>query len=445
MSAIDKHVSVTVTKETATVSRVGFGTPCVLTYHTRFPEIARVYGSLTEMTDDNFATTDLAYKFCAAIFAQNPRPSQIVVGRRATAPLRDVKLTPKAPVLASTAYSVTVNAETFTFTTDATPTVAEITAGLIALINVGGENVLATDNTTDLDIESADTPGGVSTAGVPFTITFDPAQFEFNDNTLESPTYLWATELSTLQGFNDDWYGLVVDDWGAAGIAALATAVESAGPKIYAAESQDSDIIAAGSSDIASTLQTSAVERTFLTYADDVDPSKAAAWLGKQLPTDPGSATWKFKTLATASATSLTTGEVAIADGKSANTYTTVGSNNITAEGVVASGEFIDVVRFVDWLTARVKENVFRALAVNPKIPFTDSGIQAIVSEVEGVLRQGVFNGGLNGDEDLTVTAPLAAEVDANDRASRLLPDIEFIATLAGAIHKTTITGKVVA
>jgi hypothetical protein len=39
----------------------------------------------------------------------------------------------------------------------------------------------------------------------------------------------------------------------------------------------------------------------------------------------------------------------------------------------------------------------------------------------------------------------LAADVDANDRASRLLPDIEFIATLAGAIHKTTITGKVVA
>ncbi len=66
------------------------------------------------------------------------------------------------------------------------------------------------------------------------------------------------------------------------------------------------------------------------------------------------------------------------------------------------------------------------------------------MAEIEGVLRQGVFNGGLNGDEDLIVEAPLAADVSSNDKASRLLPDVEFIATLAGAIHKTIIRGKVV-
>ena len=111
----------------------------------------------------------------------------------------------------------------------------------------------------------------------------------------------------------------------------------------------------------------------------------------------------------------------------------------------MASGEFIDVTRFVDWLEARIKENVFRALAVNPKIPYTNSGIQAIVAEVEGVLRQGIFNGGISPDEDFTVTAPLASEVDANDKASRLLPSIRFLATLAGAIHKVQIRGTVVA
>ena len=442
-NTITKHVSVSITKETATVSRVGFGTPAVLTYHTRFPELFRLYGSLTEMTDDGFAVTDIAYKMCAAMFAQSPRPASIIVGRRGTAPTRDVKLTPKTPLLASTAYPITINAETFTYTTDATPTAAEITAGLTALIDAGGENVNATDNTTDLDIESADAPGGTPTAGVPFLIEFDPSQFTFNDNTADAGL---AAELTALKGATEDWYGLVVDDWGAAGIAALATAIESSStPKIYSAESQDSDIIVTGTADIASTLQTAALDRTFLTYTVVTDPSKAACWLGKQLPTTPGSTTWKFKTLATAAADTLTTGEIAFADAKSCNTYTEVGGINITAEGVMASGEFIDVTRFVDWLTARVQENVFRALAVNDKIPYTDSGIQAIVSEIEGVLRQGVFNGGLNGDEDLTVTAPLAADVDANDRASRLLPDITFIATLAGAIHKVVIAGKVVA
>lgn len=443
MSAIDKHVDVQISRETATVSRAGFGTPLILTYHTRFAELYRVYGSLTEMTDDGFVTTGIVYKLAAAVFAQSPRPTQVVIGRRATPVIRDVKLTPKAPVLASTAYSLTINDETFTFTTDATPTVAEITAGLLALVNAGTVDVVATDNTTDLDIEKADAPGGTPTASQPFRIEFDPSQWTFNDNTADAAV---DTDLANLLAVYTDFYGVCTDLWDATNITDLATAVESAAvPLLYSAETQDTDVIESGSSDIASTLSASAFDRTFLMYAYDIDPSPAAAWLGKQLPTDPGSTTWKFKTLATISASELTTGEIALADGKSANTYTTVGGINITAEGVTTSDEFIDVIRFVDWLQARIKENVFRALAVNPKIPYTDSGIQAIVSEVEGVLRQGVFNGGLNGDEDLIVTAPLAADVSSATRATRVLPDIEFIATLAGAIHKTIIRGKVVA
>ena len=443
MSAIDKHVDVQVDKQTATVSRQGFGVPCVLSYHTVFPELYRLFGSLDEMVTAGFTVDDVTYKLASSMFAQSPRPQSIVVARRTTAAIRDVKLTPKTPLLASTAYPVTVNGETFTFTTDATPTVAEITAGLTALIDAGGENVNAVDNSTDLDVEAAAAPGGSPTAGAPFHISFDASQFDFNDNTLTASA---DTDLANLLAVYTDFYGLVTDLWDATNIAEVAAQVESASvPLLYSAETQDSDVITSSTSDIASTLQTSAYERTFITYADDIRASKAAAFLGKQLPATPGSTTWKFQTLAGTSATSLTTGEIAFADGKACNTYTTVGGINITAEGVVSSGEFIDVVRFVDWLQARVKENVFRALAINPKVPYTNSGIQAIVSEVEGVLRQGVFNGGINPDEELIVTAPLAADVDANDRASRLLPDLEFIATLAGAIHKTVIRGKVVA
>lgn len=443
MSAIDKHVDVQISRETATVSRTGFGTPLVLTYHTRFPELYRLYGNLTEMTDDGFVVGDLAYKLAAAIWSQSPRPANVVVGRRATAAIRDVKLTPKAPVLASTAYAVSINGTEFSFTSDATPTEAEITAGLVALIDAGSENVDATDNITDLDIEAADTPGGTPTAGPAFTCEFDHALWTFNDNTADAAV---DTDLTNLLLQYTDFYAVCTDLWDAINIADLATAVESAAiPLLYSAETQDTDVVESGSSDIASTLQTSAFDRTFLTYAMDLDPSSAAGWLGDRLPSDPGSSTWKFKTLNTVAASSLTTAEIALADGKNCNTYTTVGGINITAEGVTTSGEFIDVIRFVDWLQARMRENVFRALAINDKVPYTDSGIQAIVAEVEGVLRQGIFNGGINGDEDYTVTAPLAADVSSATRATRVLPDIEFIATLAGAIHKTVITGKVVA
>ncbi len=440
MASIDTIVQVTITKDTATVSRVGFGTPGLLVYHTTFPEAARVYGSLQEMTDDGFATTDRAYLMATAIFAQSPKPAQIVVGRRSNAPLRDVKLTPQAPLLASTAYTVTINGTDFTFTTDVDPTVAEITAGLVALINAGTEDVLATDNTTDLDIEKAATPGGVATAGIPFTVEFDTTQFTIADNTTDPGI---AADLTAMRAVNDTFYGLVSDALSAAEISALSTPIEAA-KKIYIAESQDSDILGSGSSDIASTLQASALDRTAVAYHPAAGVEHyGSAWLGDRLPSDPGSSTWKFKTLATVEAYELSTGEQANADGKNANHYQPVAGINITAEGVMSGGEYIDVTRFIDWLEARLKEDVFRTLAVNPKIPYTDLGIQTVVNDVEGVLKEGITRGGLAADPAPFVTAPRATEIAASTKATRVLPDIEFQATLAGAIHKVQINGRV--
>lgn len=440
MTALDKHVDVQISKETATVSRTGFGTPLVMTYHTRWSDPFKLYGSLIEMTTDGFTTDDAAYKLASSIFAQSPRPSQVMVGRRATAVIREVNLTPRV-ARDNFDYSVTVDGETFTHDSGASATIASIVTGLVTLINAGTKDVLATDNTTDFDIETAASPGGLATAGPAYQVEFDDGLFEFVDNTVTANV---ATDLVNLAISTQDWYGLCLDLYDAVNIAAAAVAIEAyVGPKIYAAESQDTDIITSGTSDIASTLQTAAYDRTFLMYSPSVNASKAAGWLGKQLPTTPGSATWKFKTLNGVSADEFTVGEVAFADGKSCNTYQPVGGINITQEGVMASGEFIDVTRFIDWLQARTKEDVFQALARNPKIPFTDAGIQAIVGAVEGVLGQGVANGGINPDEDITVTAPRASEVSTTNKGSRVLPDINFLATLAGAIHKTIIRGTV--
>ncbi len=63
---------------------------------------------------------------------------------------RDVVVTPIAQD--DTTYSVTINGTLFTFLSDASATVAEITAGLVAAITAGAEPVTATDNTTDFDV-----------------------------------------------------------------------------------------------------------------------------------------------------------------------------------------------------------------------------------------------------------------------------------------------------
>ncbi len=431
MASIENIVDVQISKDTATVSRVGFGTPLILAYHTGFAGLAVRYGSIQEITDAGFATTSRVYKMASAIFAQNPKPPAVIVGRRATAPTRNIKLTPKASPLASTAYDITINGETMSYTSDATPTVAEITLGIETAVNAGAQPVTATDNSTDVDIVA-------DAAGAPFEIVFDPALWTFNDNTADPGI---AADLAAIRLENDDWYAICCDALGALEIDALATAVESLA-KIYIADTQDSDVIEAGGG-IAATLAAASLDRTALMYHPDTDPSPAAAWIGKQLPTDPGSTTWAFKTLATIANYSLTDGEQAFAEANDANHYQDVAGINITLQGTMAGGEFVDITRGIDWLTSRLREDVFRVLAVNGKVPFTNLGIQLIVNEVEGRLRDAAGRGLIDGTEEIIVEAPLASEVDANTKASRTLPDVTFQATLAGAIHKVQIRGRV--
>lgn len=88
----------------------------------------------------------------------------------------DVKITPIAQ--ANTKYTVTINGNDYDFTSDATPTVVEITAGLKTAIDGGSEPVTVTDNGTDLDI--------VGNAGVRFTIEvtddYDGSQISWANN-----------------------------------------------------------------------------------------------------------------------------------------------------------------------------------------------------------------------------------------------------------------------
>jgi hypothetical protein len=77
------------------------------------------------------------------------------------------------------------------------------------------------------------------------------------------------------------------------------------------------------------------------------------------------------------------------------------------------------------------------------KIPFTDAGIAIVENEIRAVLNQGVQNGFLAANPAPIVRVPLASEVSTNDKANRILPDIYFEGTLAGAVHGVTIQGVV--
>jgi hypothetical protein len=171
--------------------------------------------------------------------------------------------------------------------------------------------------------------------------------------------------------------------------------------------------------------------------------------VGKVAPTDPGSITWEFKTLA---GVPVTTRQHVGGEGgfmelraKGANYYRAVKGINMTQGGGQApSGEYLDVMRGSDWLFARIQENCIALLANADKIPYTDRGVDQIRSEILGVLQAGVNAGFLAEDPAPTVTAPSVADVSSTDKGNRTLPDVDFEATLAGAVHSVTIAGRLV-
>jgi len=431
-------VQVTITAQTTAPSRTGFGLPLIMAYHTNWPERARSYTSLDSMVSDGFATTDEAYLAAQACFSQNPKPTRVIVGREENREEKKVKVTPVATNLKATYdYIVYINGLEAKFTTDASPTVAEITAGLKAAIDLLAQPVTTTDNTTDLDIEA-------NAVGNPFTFYVqNTAILDLEDITPDGTPNGIVADITAVREENDDWYGLILTNASSACILAAAAYIE-ANIKLMITQSADTEILSASvSDDVASQLQTAGYARTAIMYHPKASQYAGAAWMGKCFPKDPGSITWKFKTLSGVDSVSLTDTQVGVLEGKGCNHYTTVAGVSITQQGVTASGEFIDVTRSVDFIRARLQEYIYSRLANSDKIPFTDQGIAVIEAEVRAVMQLSIDQGILSADPAPTVTVPLAANVPSTDKAIRLLDNVEFEAVLAGAIHKVIVTGVV--
>lgn len=262
-----------------------------------------------------------------------------------------------------------------------------------------------------------------------------------------SPSDTVENDLDAIEASNSDWYALASISRDFQTVLSIASWVE-ARVKLFGTTSSDPNIINLSASDdnssIAYELYSSGFVRTFLMYHQDSDDDyPECAWFGRVLPLEPGSETWKFKTLNSISYSNLSTTQSLNARNKKANTYEFIGGVGITREGTISQGEFIDIIRGVDWLTARIQEFVYSVLVRNNKVPYTDSGIALIEAEVRRALELGISNDFIATTPQYTVTVPRASEVPPNDKANRVLNNVRFQATLAGAIHAVTINGTV--
>ena len=177
------------------------------------------------------------------------------------------------------------------------------------------------------------------------------------------------------------------------------------------------------------------------------------AYMAKFLSYRPGSEAWENKALNLMKVHPLRSGDMSALEAGSVSYYLTVAGRNIVRGGKTSgnNGEWIDVVRFKDWLKNDIQLRVFSLMLSNPKLPFTDDGINMVRNQMEAALLRGQEYGGVAPDEydadgnmipGFKISVPLAVDIGDDKKAARILEDCRFSARLAGAIRIVEIFGE---
>ena len=440
MANIDRIVSVQISLSTAGISKEGFSTLLIVGESTVALPRVSTYTSSVQMTEDGYAETDPLYLMAVDFFSQIPHPNVLKVGRRQ---VDEVAITVKNVLAEGGTYSLTVASadatNTYTYTVQNGDGSAEILGGL--------ETAMASDPTvTAVYADDALTLTN-QVAGTAFTVKADKNLTITNGASSETI----AETMSACVGYDSDFYGIALASRTDADILAMAQWAE-ANEKMFGTCVSGTDVLdGSDNTDIASQLMLNNYYRTFCFYHEDANDFPEVAVMSRCFTAVPGSETWALKRLAGVKVDALTETQFIVLKNKNVNTFERFRNLSLTQTGKVSAGEWIDVIRFRDWLAEEIKVNVVNVLVNNEKVPYTDAGIAIIEGAIRQSLRQGQVNGGIapveydeNGDKNLgyTVTVPLASNISANQKASRILTDVYFTARLAGAIHVVEIKGQ---
>jgi hypothetical protein len=442
--SISDITTINITLDTKVPTRAGFGTPILMTYHTATPNLVEEVTSADEVLDLGFTEAHPAYTTALALFSQEVSPPKMLIGKRQTY-TEILHLTP-VNLTVGYVYEFTIvdalGAEKDISHTVVTGTVDAIVDALVTAITTAAPNSV----TPTADAGTATKMLLTGAAGKYFSLKNlpNPTDMLVYDATVAGTT---VADLNAVLGsiYEPQFYAILWDRVSEAEAAAAAAVVEAI-DKIMLFDTSDSEAVDGGDTDdIGSTLRALAYKNSAGFYLSNATGAHQMARLaGRRLPDDPGSENWAHVNLSGMAADELLSGQKTALTNKNLTHYVDDAGSGRTHWGNVADGNFIDVIRLKHWTKARMAENVVGKLQAAKKVPYTDAGIAIIVAAVRAVWAAGVRAGGYDGSREPLITFPLAAEVDAAQKAERNLPDIRWQFYLAGAINKVQpITGTI--
>lgn len=451
MANIDRLVKVDIALNTTGITSEGFSTMIVVGPHAyTTTRVLSIADNADELLDFGFTSDDLIYKAVSSAFKQTPRPTVVKVGRLQC---DTVKVGVKTAPATGLVYKIAINSidangdpveNNYEYTAQDAEAVTTVLNGLASAITSDSKvNTLYTATVTgeNLIIKANDPAHSFSVkAGALLKIT----GVERADMTI-------AENMALITAADSDFYGVAYTDHTDDAIMEMAEWNEAHKKLYVTATNTQGAKNAEIKTDILSKLMNKNYYATACFYHENVEEFAESAEMARCFSILPGGETWANKKLAGITTDNLTETEFNAIKAKNGNTFERFRNVAITQRGITAGGEWIDVIRFRDWLEETIKTEVFSSMINMDKLPYTDAGIAIIEGRINAVLELGQNRGGIapteydeNGNKNygFTISVPKASSISANVKAQRILQDVKFTARLAGAIHAVEIKGS---
>ncbi len=444
MGNLSRIVNVQIALNTTGVSQMGFSTGMIIGPHFHSLSRALTITSVDELVDMGFSTEDKIYLAVSDYFAQTPRPTQVKVGRMAC---KNLTVTVKN-ILPTGKYSLTVSTKDAKGNVMKTPYEYTNASGDAAAILTGLAGVVTADKNAVITATAVATTLTIAKKDVDFSLEVSPNLTALTGDVNEDI----PTAMAAITAEDNDFYGIILTSRKPADILAMADWTESHEKLFLTAIAEAGAKDAAVSTDTGSLLFAKNYYRTSCWYHALAETEFLdAALMSRAFSISPGGETWANKKLAGVSTDALNETEFTALTKKNVNTFERFRNVAITQTGKVAAGEWIDIIRFRDWLVEEIRTNIFYLLINSDKVDYTDGGIGSIESVLRKALEDGQTAGGIAPDEydaddnlnlGYVVSVPLAANITPNQKARRILTGVSFTARLAGAIHVVHINGS---
>ncbi len=442
-------------------------------------ERMRTYGSSTEVASD-FGSSAPEYEAAVIWFSQVPQPPSLFIGRwaqTATAGKLLCAALSAAQQLISNWTAITTGS--FEITVDGTlKTLSALDFAAVTNLNgvasiietalAGSATCVWNANYSRFEFESTVTgtastmtflsPSGSGTDISGMLAGLSTSSGAYIANGIAAETAVSAVTLFDAT-FGQKWYGVNVPQAVDADHLAIAAYIESASTKhAYGVTTQEAGcLIPTDTTNIAYQLKGLNYNKTWVQFSSS-SLYAVLSMMARIMTTNFNAAntaiTLMYKQEPGIVSENLNSSQLGAILGFNCNVFVAYDNNtSIIQPGIAPSGNYIDTVYGVDWLSITIQNAEFNALYTSTtKIPQTDKGIHLLVVTAESVCEQAVTNdllgpgtwnaggfGALNQGDYLpkgyyVYAAPLATQPQSA-RSARQSPPLQIAAKLSGAVQ----------